>query len=74
MVKLSFEMLCSWRGVHCPARTIIVPAAAHHVRLEPLPAEGGEEAGEVVGVDHVVVVQARSQVLLLSERGRARLV
>ena len=56
MEKLSFEMLCSWRGVHCPARTIIVPAAAHHVRLEPLPAEGGEEADEVVGVDHVVVV------------------
>ena len=35
-----------------------------------LPAEGREEFDEEVGVDHVVVVEARSQVLPFSDRGR----
>ena len=38
-------MLCGWRGVHCPARTV-VPAAAHHVRLWLLVPVGDEEALE----------------------------
>ena len=40
-------MLCWWRGVHCPARTKEVPAAAHHVRLWPLALVGDEEALEM---------------------------
>ena len=67
-------MLCWWRGVHCPARTKEVPAAAHHVRLWPLVPVGDEEALEnerdVGGVAlysrklHYCTEWARSQVLL----------